>query len=81
MDTKPTVLLAMALFLVSAPDPDSRAVAEMTANFIVPADEFALQAAELGDRREQTSMELEQDEDADATEADIESVSATQAAG
>ena len=52
MDIKPTVLLAMAIFLVSAPDPDSRAIAEMTANFIVPSDAHALQAAELGERRE-----------------------------
>lgn len=46
-DGKLTLLLATALFLVSAPEPDSRTIAEMTANFIVPADERALQAAEL----------------------------------
>jgi hypothetical protein len=45
-DLKPTLLLATALFLASAPEPDSRTVAEMTANFIVPRDERALQAAE-----------------------------------
>lgn len=52
MDIKPTILLAMALFLVSAPEPDSRAIAEMTANFIVPSDQHALQAAEIADRRD-----------------------------
>ena len=46
-DGKLTLLLATALFLVSAPQPDSRTIAEMTANFIVPTDERALQAAEL----------------------------------
>jgi len=47
VNIKPTLLLAAALFLMSAPEPDSRAVAEMTRNFIVPTDERALQAAEL----------------------------------
>jgi len=46
-DGKLTLLLATALFLVSAPEPDSRTIAEMTRNFIVPVDERALQAAEL----------------------------------
>lgn len=52
MDIKPTLLLAAALFLISAPQPDSRAVAEITRNFIVPTDERALQAAELEARAE-----------------------------
>ena len=46
MDLKPIMLLALALFLASAPQPDSRTVAEMTRDFIVPPDEFALLAAE-----------------------------------
>lgn len=46
-DGKLTLLLATALFLASAPQPDSRTIAEITANFIVPTDERALQAAEL----------------------------------
>ena len=33
---KSTILLALALFLASAPTPDSNDIAEMTSNFIVP---------------------------------------------
>ena len=43
-DLKPTLLLALAFFMASAPNPDSEAIAEMTAGFIVPASETALQA-------------------------------------
>ncbi len=46
-DLKPTLLLALAIFLASAPNPDSKAIMEMTANFIVPKSERALQASEL----------------------------------
>ena len=66
MDIKPILLLAMALFLVSAPDPDSRAVAEMTANFIVPSQEHALQAAEINERRELPAQAIEQASDEDS---------------
>ena len=41
---KPTLILALAFFMISAPNPDSDAIAEMTANFIVPKNEFALNA-------------------------------------
>lgn len=47
LDLKPTLLLALAIFLASAPNPDSKAIMEMTANFIVPKSERALQASEL----------------------------------
>lgn len=47
MDIKPVLVLAVAFFMASAPNPDAQAVAEMTANFIVPANEVALQASEL----------------------------------
>ena len=43
-DLKPTLLLALAFFLASAPNPDAEAIAEMTAGFISPASETALQA-------------------------------------
>jgi hypothetical protein len=43
---KPTLLLGLAFFLASAPNPDSKAVAEMTANFIVPQHSYSLEAAE-----------------------------------
>ena len=66
MDIKPILLLAMALFLLSAPDPDSNAVAEMTANFIVPSNERALQAAEFSDRREESEQASAQDSDEDS---------------
>jgi hypothetical protein len=33
---KPILMLAAALFLLSAPPPDAGDIAEMTANFIVP---------------------------------------------
>lgn len=46
-DAKPTILLATALFLISAPEPDSATIAEMTANFIIPASERALLASDL----------------------------------
>ena len=68
MDIKPVLVLAMALFLVSAPDPDSRAIAEMTANFIVPSDERALQAAEPVERREETPIEVELETDQETPE-------------
>ena len=41
---KNTLLLATALFLISAPSPDSNDIAEMTSNFIVPQDIPGLQA-------------------------------------
>ncbi|KAA9130810.1 hypothetical protein F3N42_10585 [Marinihelvus fidelis] len=46
-DLKPTLLLALAIFLASAPNPDSDAIKEMTANFIVPKHDSALQASEI----------------------------------
>jgi len=73
MDIKPILLLAMALFLVSAPDPDSRAIAEMTANFIVPSSERALQAAELSERRDLSSLASKQDTDEDSKDLNSDS--------
>ena len=49
---KPTLILALAFFMISAPNPDADAVAEMTANFIVPKNEFVLNADELVARPE-----------------------------
>jgi hypothetical protein len=43
---KPTMLLGLAFFLASAPNPDSQAVAEITANFIVPERSHVLEASE-----------------------------------
>ena len=43
---KPTLVLTTLLFLITAPTPDSRDIAEMTANFIVPANQSGLMAAD-----------------------------------
>ena len=55
-DIKPTLLLALAFFMASAPNPDSDAVAEMTANFIVPQNQHALHASELPLRPEEAAV-------------------------
>lgn len=60
-DIKPTLLLALAFFMVSAPNPDADAVAEMTANFIVPKNQHALQAAELPQRPEEVAADTQAD--------------------
>jgi len=39
---KPVMVLAFTLLLLIAPEPDSYAVAEMTANFMVPASHSAV---------------------------------------
>ena len=46
-DLKPTLLLALAFFMASAPNPDANAIAEMTAGFITPDNPHALHADEL----------------------------------
>ncbi len=43
---KPTLILATLLFLIVAPAPDSRDIAEMTADFLVPSNHSVLMAAE-----------------------------------
>lgn len=43
---KPTLLLATALFLVCAPAPDAKVIAELSANFIVTNNHAARIAAE-----------------------------------
>lgn len=58
-DLKPTLLLALALFLISAPAPDADTVMEMTSNFIVPQQGTALQAAD----RESARTELANSKD------------------
>ena len=60
-DLKPTLLLALALFLASAPNPDAAAIAEMTANFIVPKNEHALHASMLADRQESALQRQRED--------------------
>ena len=46
---KSTILLAIALFLISAPEPDASDIAEMTSNFIVPRESSNLMAYEYAD--------------------------------
>jgi hypothetical protein len=36
---KPSLVLAVALFLMIAPDPDAKVISELTSNFIVPAQQ------------------------------------------
>ena len=43
---KSIILLALTLFLISAPAPDSNDIAEITSNFIVPQDIPGLLAAD-----------------------------------
>ncbi len=42
---KPTLILATLLFLIIAPEPDSRDIAEMSANFFVPENHSVLLAS------------------------------------
>lgn len=55
-DLKPTLLLALAFFMATAPNPDSKVIAEMTANFIVPKHDYPLQASELPIRPEELTV-------------------------
>ena len=43
---KPTLILTTLLFLMFAPVPDSRDIAEMTANFLVPTSHSVLLASD-----------------------------------
>jgi hypothetical protein len=45
IDMKSTILLTTALFLASAPSPDSKAVSEFSAGFLSPASDHGLMAA------------------------------------
>ena len=51
---KPTMILTTLLFLMFAPAPDSRDIAEMTANFLVPTNHSVLLAS---DKRVQINVE------------------------
>ena len=51
---KPTLILTTLLFLMFAPVPDSRDIAEMTANFLVPTSHSVLLAS---DKRVQINVE------------------------
>lgn len=59
-DIKPTLLLALAIFMVSAPNPDAEAIAEITGGFIVPEHAFPLNADE-GIRPETAEAEITAD--------------------
>ena len=52
---KSTILLATALFLISAPAPDSNDIAQATSNFIVPEVVPGLLAAEESTQGNQNS--------------------------
>ena len=51
-DLKPTLLLALMIFLITAPAPDAATIQEMTHNLIVPDSETSLQAADALPARE-----------------------------
>ena len=51
---KPTLILTTLLFLMIAPAPDSRDIAEMTANFLMPTSHSVLLAS---DKRIQINVE------------------------
>ena len=51
---KPMLILTTLLFLMIAPAPDSRDIAEMTANFLVPTSHSVLLAS---DKRVQINVE------------------------
>ncbi|MFT5141060.1 MAG: hypothetical protein ACI9CB_002731 [Rhodothermales bacterium] len=53
---KTTLLLATTLFLVTAPAPDAKGIAELTSNFIVPQNVPGLLAAEENLDVSQTSV-------------------------
>ena len=44
---KSTILLTTALFLASAPSPDSKTISELSAGFLSTGDNHGLMAAEL----------------------------------
>lgn len=43
---KPTMILTTLIFLIFAPEPDSRDIAEVTANFLVPTSHSVLLASD-----------------------------------
>lgn len=64
-DIKPTLLLALAIFMVSAPNPDAEAIAELTGGFIVPEHAFSLSADEM-----RSPKEAQADRPADSSSLD-----------
>jgi hypothetical protein len=66
---KAIILLAVALFLATAPEPDSEAISDMTAHFIVLDQPAHLQAAEEPVRAARKTAE--KPENGDAPETDL----------
>ena len=56
---KATILLAIALFLATAPEPESKDIAELTAGFIVLDQAAHLQAAEISPANQKPGAELD----------------------
>jgi hypothetical protein len=52
---KSTVLLTTAIFLISAPSPDSKTITEISAGFLSPSSESGLMAAELAPKMKTNS--------------------------
>ena len=49
---KSTILLTTALFLASAPSPDSKTITELSAGFLSTGNDHGLMAAELDSNKE-----------------------------
>ena len=60
---KSTILLSTALFLASAPSPDSKAIAEISAGFLKITDNIGLMAsdAEIGTKTETVVLKDQKD--------------------
>ena len=60
---KSTILLSTALFLASAPSPDSKAIAEISAGFLKITDSIGLMAsdAEIGSKTETDLLKDQKD--------------------
>lgn len=52
---KSTILLTLAIFLVSVPAPDSKFISEVSAGFLLPREQSALLAAQKETTSETTS--------------------------
>lgn len=65
---KSTILMTIALFLISAPSPDSKTISEMSAGFLVPSGILGLMADQSepvleSSSRQSTSTDSEPDLD------------------
>ena len=67
---KSTIILATALFLVSAPSPDSKSISEMSAGFLIETNVTGLMAAEPGPAKDNPMNPYERSLTADLVAGD-----------